>query len=183
MVMPPESARSLTKAEPSAPVRPGLDAIYREHFGLVWRSLRRLGVPEADVIDAAQEVFVVAHRRLPSFEGRSSVRTWLFAIARRVAQHARRSAGRRRRKLHALEQAGTISAPGQDDIAEARRLYALLDLLTAKQREAFVLTRLEGMTAEEAAVVLGLKPSSVHSRVQAARRKLEHAIFRQGERS
>src|SRR3954470_17967759 len=66
-------------------------ALYEEHFEFVWRSLRRLGVSAASLDDATQEVFVVVFRRLADFEGRSSVRTWLFGIAIHVAQHHMRA--------------------------------------------------------------------------------------------
>src|SRR5262245_8429480 len=59
--------------------------VYEEHFTFVWKSLRRLGVPPASVDDAAQDVFVVVHRKLETFEGRSSLKTWLFGIAHLIA--------------------------------------------------------------------------------------------------
>src|SRR5262245_65871367 len=70
--------------------------VYDEHFRFVWRSLRRLGVRESDVADAVQDVFVVVHRRLGDFEGRSKVTTWLYGICYRVAKDRRRVAYVRR---------------------------------------------------------------------------------------
>lgn len=58
----------------------------------VARVLRRSGVAERDFANAAQEVFVVVHRKLPKFEGRASVSTWLYRIALRVAAAERRRA-------------------------------------------------------------------------------------------
>ena len=72
------------------------DAVYEEHFPFVWRSLRRLGVDGHSMDDATQDVFLVVHRRLGDFEGRSTVRTWLFGIARRIARDRRRAAARQR---------------------------------------------------------------------------------------
>src|SRR5882724_509457 len=74
------------------PAVPGFSAIYDAYFDFVWRSLRRLGVPEATLDDAAQDVFVVVHRRLPEFEARSTVKTWLFGIVLRVVATHRRTA-------------------------------------------------------------------------------------------
>src|SRR6188474_2580416 len=70
--------------------------IYDEHFRFVWRSLARLGVRESDLGDVTQEVFVIVHRKLSEFEGRSKVTTWLFGIAMRVARDHRQSAVVRR---------------------------------------------------------------------------------------
>src|SRR3954452_10421913 len=61
------------------------EEVYAQHVGFVWRVLRSLGVPPAQLEDAAQDVFVVVHRRLPEFEGRAAITTWLFAIVRKVA--------------------------------------------------------------------------------------------------
>ena len=75
---------------------PTFREVYEEHFRFVWRSLRRLGVPESDVADAVQDVFLVVHRRLGDFEGRSKVSTWLYGISLRVARDRKRSAFVRR---------------------------------------------------------------------------------------
>ncbi|WP_437873491.1 RNA polymerase sigma factor [Sorangium sp. So ce363] len=61
---------------PGGPV-PSFEQLFFEHAPFVWRALRRLGVHEADAEDVCQEVFMIVHRRLASFEGRSSVQTWL----------------------------------------------------------------------------------------------------------
>ncbi|MBL8945782.1 MAG: sigma-70 family RNA polymerase sigma factor, partial [Myxococcales bacterium] len=82
-----------------------LAQIYREHVEFVWAVLRRLGVDEADVEDAAQDVFVVAHRRLGEFEGRAAVRTWLYSIALRVASNRRRKHARRDALLQRMPRA------------------------------------------------------------------------------
>ena len=70
--------------------------IFREHAPFVWRVVRRLGVAESDTADVCQEVFVVIHRRLAEFEGRSSVRTWVYGICvRAVSDYWRRVLRRR----------------------------------------------------------------------------------------
>ncbi len=71
------------------PELPDFGAVYEEYFDFVWRTLRRYGVPEAAMDDAIQDAFLVVHSRLPTFEGRSSLRTWIFGIARRVARDHR----------------------------------------------------------------------------------------------
>jgi RNA polymerase sigma-70 factor (ECF subfamily) len=55
--------------------------LYKSHFALVWRNRRRLGVPEARLRDAAQDAFLVVHRRLSEFEGRGTVEAWLWSAA------------------------------------------------------------------------------------------------------
>ncbi len=153
--------------------------VYREHFDFVWRSLRRLGVDERELDDAAQEVFVVVHRRLADFEQRSSLRSWLFSILLRVASQHRRTL--RRRPETALEDE-PVASEGTDQeqaLVQARALrlvYAALDALDEDKRAVFVLAELEQMTAPEIAEVLGLKLNTVYSRLRAARRDFDVAL-------
>src|SRR5215831_12264435 len=79
---------------PVAP--PRVAEVFRELAPFVWRALRRLGVAERDVEDVCQEVFMVVHRKIGEFEGRSTVRTWVYGIAIRVASDYRKRSHVRR---------------------------------------------------------------------------------------
>src|SRR5579859_5834321 len=70
---------------------PTFAQVYEEHFSFVWRSARRLGAPDAVVDDVVQEIFVIVHRRLAAFEGRSSMKTWLYGIVLNVVRAHRRA--------------------------------------------------------------------------------------------
>jgi RNA polymerase sigma-70 factor (ECF subfamily) len=162
-----------------------------EDADVVWRGLRRLGVPDASVDDALQDVFVVVHRRLGEFEGRSSLRTWLFGIALGVARNYRRSSRRRAAEGPlAAEVDDDLPAPdsrgpeGRAQDAEAvRTLYTLLDQLDEDKRTVLVLADLEEMTAPEIAATLSLNLNTVYARIRAARLAFEQAVarFRQKE--
>lgn len=158
--------------------------VYEEHFDFVWRAVRRLGVPSASVEDAVQDVFVVVHRRAAEFEGRSSVKTWLFGIVVHVAR-----AHRRRRTLDALDDPDAVVDPRAEspharaEAAEARRvLHEVLDTLDDERREVFVLIELSEMTAPEAAEALGLKLNTVYSRLRAARHDFDAEVERRAAR-
>src|SRR5262245_51709596 len=70
--------------------------VYDTYFDFVWRVVANRGVPESAMDDVVQEVFLVVHRKLAEFEGRSTLRTWLFAIVRRViADHVRKRGNQR----------------------------------------------------------------------------------------
>jgi DNA-directed RNA polymerase specialized sigma24 family protein len=84
-----DETRSIAPAGPAG-ARLSFADIYREHFDLVWRSLRHLGVTPPALDDAVQEVWMVVYRQLPQFEGRSRVTTWLFGVALNVARSQRR---------------------------------------------------------------------------------------------
>ncbi len=149
--------------------------VVRDYAGFVGRSLRYLGVGEADLEDAAQEVFIVVHRRLDDFEGRSLLRTWLYGICLRVAHSLRRKAATRREHLMA-EPPERGAAPGQDAELQAKearaRLQHLLAELDEEQRSVFVLYEIERMPMKAVAEAMGCPLQTAYYRHQAARRKL-----------
>jgi RNA polymerase sigma-70 factor (ECF subfamily) len=159
--------------------------IYRDHFPFVWRMVRRLGVGDAQVEDAVQDVFIVVHRRLADFEGRSSVRTWLAGIVRRVVRDYRRS--RMRKPAHVPQQdlpvddlsAGRAS-PEDDMLATeaARLLHQLLESLDDDKREVFILAELEQWSIAEIAEAIGVKVNTASSRLRLAREAFEQAAER-----
>jgi RNA polymerase sigma-70 factor, ECF subfamily len=165
---------------------PTFDELYRAEFAFVWRSLRALGVPEAAVDDAAQEVFLVVHRRLDEFEGRSSLKSWLFGIARGIAANQRRSI-RRRREDGELDERVAAAGPGPREQAErseaVRLVLGFLDRLDEDKRVAMVLVDLEGMTVPEAAELIGDKPNTIYSRLRVARQAFERMVREQREGS
>jgi RNA polymerase sigma-70 factor (ECF subfamily) len=158
-----------------APGVPSFNAVYEATFELAWRVLRRMGVAAPQLDDAAQDVFVVVHRRLPEFEGRSSLRTWVAGIAVRVAADYRRRFRRQGTQLD-LDLTEDLPDPKPDPAesvasAEARALVArLLLALPESQREVFVLVELEGLSAPEVAQAIGVNLNTVYSRLRLARR-------------
>jgi len=134
----------------------------------VWRMCAHLG-SAGDADDLTQETYARAFAALHRFGGRSSARTWLLAIARRVCADAVRAAVRAR-KLD-LAEAGQTSDP-----AESVALQAMLDALDPQRREAFVLTQLVGLSYAEAAAVCGCPVGTVRSRVFRARADLVDAL-------
>lgn len=160
----------------AATTRPTFEQAYDQLFDFVWRSLRRLGVPAASIDDAVQDVFVVVHRRLVEFEGRSSLKTWVFAIALRVARDHQRSA-RRKGGHEPLDPRIADDTPGPvESLARAeavRELDRILAALDEDKRTVFVLAEIEQMTAPEIAEALGINLNTVYSRLRLARRAFE----------
>jgi RNA polymerase sigma-70 factor, ECF subfamily len=167
---------------------PTFEEIYDKHFGFVWRSVRRLGVNEGAVDDVVQETFLVVHRRLAEFEGRSSINTWLFGILVRVARDHRRH--QRRKAPHSLHAEGAIDpetltaradqSPHENAMkTEAvHTLHAILDELDDEKREVFILAELEQLTAPEIAEALSLNLNTTYSRLRAARQEFDEAVTR-----
>jgi len=156
--------------------------VYDEHFAFVWRSLRRLGVPDRLLDDAAQDVFIVVHRRLDGFEGRSSIKSWLFGIARRVAHDHRRRVGRKERTEELRETTadprGATPAHDAERAEAVRVLHEILAGLDDDKREVFVLAELEQMTVPEIAEAIGINLNTAYSRLRAARLAFDAAVQR-----
>jgi RNA polymerase sigma-70 factor (ECF subfamily) len=145
------------------------DAIYERELDYVWRTLGRLGVPSADLDDAAHEVFVVLHRRWNEIDRTRELRPWLFGVARRVAADLR---AKRR------ETPSTIEAVAEIDprIAQRDLLWRAMDALDDDRRTVIVLHDLEGHTGAEIAELLDIPVNTVHSRLRLARADLLAAV-------
>lgn len=169
----------LRPATPAVVAPRSFAAVYEEHVDFVWRVARRLGVPEASLDDAVQDVFLVVHDRLSTFEGRSSLRTWIYGIVRRVARDHRPS--KRERPLDEAPETPSETASAHDGLerAEAKRLlHALLESLDDEKREVFVLAELEEMPMPEVALAIGINVNTAHARLRAARHHLDDALAR-----
>lgn len=152
-------------------------ALYAEYATLVGRVLRTHGVAGPCLEDALQDVFLVAFRRHADFVPLASYKTWLFAIAVRVARDYRR---RRSRKGGLAElQESEIPCSRADPFAAVAAMQGLsalnrrLQLLPGDRREVFLLSELLQMTAPEIAKLLSVKLNTVYSRLRAARRDLQ----------
>ena len=154
--------------------------VFDEHARYVFRVLKYFGVPDADVQDVCQEVFVTVHRKIDEFEGRSSVRTWLY----RICQHA--ASDHRRRAYVRREIATDVTASEDPDPSrvedggartEARStLEYLLARLDEQKRLVFVLYEIEGLTMKEVCEVADCPLQTAYSRLHAARKILTDAL-------
>jgi RNA polymerase sigma-70 factor (ECF subfamily) len=149
----------------------------------VWRALLRLGVSRADVDDICQEVFLVVHRKLPEFEGRSSARTWLYGICVRTAADYRRIRVRRSPPAPDSQRPTVGEHPQEQEKVLAIRqacaiLDQILDELDDEKRAVFVLYEIEELTMAEVASALDCPLQTAYSRLHAARRGVEAAVAR-----
>jgi RNA polymerase sigma-70 factor (ECF subfamily) len=146
------------------------------------QTLRYLGVPDDVLLDAAQDVLVVALRRLGDFEGRSTLKTWLYGICIRVAQEQRRK-HRNRREILVEILPDLTAPPGQESAVEKAEwrqiLGTVLDALNQEQREAFVLFEIQRLTMKEVAEVLGCPLKTAYFRHKAARKRVLEAFKKQ----
>lgn len=174
----------------TAPARPTLSAasaarfrsMVDSNFNFVWRYVRGLGVPEALADDAAQQVFMVAAKKIDSIaEGRE--RSFLVGTALGIAANVRRSSARR----HEVADAAALSArvddaPNPEERIQTKQALALLDRflesLPDDLRTVFILFELEGMTMAAMAEALDLPQGTVASRLRRAREEFSAMVKR-----
>ena len=158
-----------------------VEALFRAHAPFVASFLARLGVPAADVDDRVQDVFLIAHRKGGYTPGTGLPRTWLAAIALRVASTGRRSQ-RRRREEPGQQEELERSAARSGDPGEAlehrramQRVQSALDALDVEHRAAFVLFELEGESCDAIAAAFDVPIGTVYSRLHSARKRFARA--------
>jgi RNA polymerase sigma-70 factor (ECF subfamily) len=163
-----------------------MSRLVSNHFDFIWRSMRRLGVAESGAEDAAQQVFLIASKKIgPVHEDRE--RRFLFAIALRVA-----SAERRQRRRHpdgpSDEDVDIESGePGPEELIDRKKARMVLDSilgeLPLESRVVLVLHEMEDHTMAEIAKLLQLSPGTVASRLRRARELFDAALTRYRARS
>ena len=155
------------------------DGVFRAQVHYVGRTLRYLGVDQAHLEDACQEVFVVVHRRLNASKPGGSLQAWIRQICVGVARNRRRTI-RRRREDASDDPPETVIPPNQQRDLELRdlreMLLAVLEELPAEQRDVFVLYEIEELTMREVAEALSCPLQTAYSRLNAARERVRARV-------
>ena len=175
---PTSSPRPVAGAIPST-AHAKLAELVNAHFQIVWRTLRRLGLSEADADDGAQQVFLIVAQKLHVIES-DKERAFLVGVAYRVAANARRAVSKHRHEefngehsTHDPVMPAHQPAQNPEELLQRRQKRALLDevleSMPLPQRSVFVLFELEGMTTPEIAESLGVALGTAASRLRRAR--------------
>lgn len=169
----PESGEaSIATSEASDAAALCLKRVVTQHFDFVWRTLRRLGIPEGDADDGAQQVFLITSRKLAQVEP-DKIRGFLFGVARRVARDMRRKSGARAQTLplaaHEVSDEGLLPDEAEDLRRQRLWLDATLDKLDETLRVVFVLSDIDEVPMREIAQMLSIPQGTVASRIRRAR--------------
>jgi RNA polymerase sigma-70 factor (ECF subfamily) len=155
-----------------------LHAMVDAQFDSIGRLLRGLGVPEADVDDRAQEVFIVAARRIDEVP-LGGERGFLYRTAMNIAAHARRTIARRR-EMPLADLELLAHEPSAEDLVDRRKarayLDALIDDMPVELRVVFVLFEVHELPTVEIAELLEIAPGTVASRLRRARAHFERRM-------
>ncbi len=181
----PGSPAALPAAQATTGAPLSVLTVHETQSDFVFRSLQRLGVRPADLEDVFQEVFIVVHKRLHSYDGSSALTTWLFGVCLRVAAAHRRRAWFRR-EVPTEDAADVREAPESerpDEALAARQAQALvrrvLDRMDIDKRAVFVMFELDQLPSDEIATILGVPVGTVWSRLSAARKQFEKLLGRE----
>jgi RNA polymerase sigma-70 factor, ECF subfamily len=178
----PEAALAPAAAPPS------VAAVYEANVDYVFRCLRSLGVRGGQVEDAVQDVFLVVHDKLHTFDGAAKLRTWLYAIVLRVARRYRERQAREGRTGAVGFEAGAADEEAAEPLdarcAErtllSREALGLarraLEALSDEKREVFVMAEIEQLSAPEIAAITFAPLNTVYSRLRAARLEFERRV-------
>ncbi len=131
-----------------------------------------------DAEEVTQDVFLLLHRKLKGFEGRSSLKTWIYRITMNAALYRARGRDRMRKRTVTYDEQHSsndqIVMP-DDSVGKEYAQHTvtrLLGLLSVDQRACVVLRSIEGLSYEEIAKTLGIALSAVRSRLKRAREKM-----------
>lgn len=176
-----DDARPSNPPDDRAPAAVRLRGMIDAHYPFIWRSLRRLGVPRADVDDAVQRVFLTASRKVDHIRA-GSEKSFLFQTAVRVASDARRTIRRRREVLEEASEEVPSAAPDAERLAEMRRardtLDAILEGMPIDLRAVFVLYEIDEMPTAEIAALLDVPVGTASSRLRRARADFSARVAR-----
>jgi RNA polymerase sigma-70 factor, ECF subfamily len=173
----PNLVTARPRGESGAAHKARLARMIENDYRLIWRLLRRLGVPAHTVDDATQQVFLIAAERLDDIREHSE-RSFAFGTALRVAQSFRRRLAREPVSAEGDHNASPL--PGPDELSDQRRaretLNRLLDELPLELRTVFILFELEGLTSPEIAELTNVPLGTVASRLRRARERFSQLV-------
>ncbi|HTQ48813.1 MAG TPA: sigma-70 family RNA polymerase sigma factor [Polyangiaceae bacterium] len=174
---------------PAAENSPDLRALFTMHAPYVWNSLRRLGVPPADLEDLTHDVFIQVQGHLGEYDPTRAARPWLFGFAFRIASQYRRRAYRRHETSAEVAAAKAVDPAALPDqriaIEQDRRLVLeALEAIPLERRAVLVLYEIDGVSMEEIARTLGIPVNTAYSRLRTARAEFATAVkrLRRGQR-
>lgn len=168
-----------------APIPPADDPpqtladVYARYAGLVYRIARRLGVADEAVEDVMHEVFLVVHRRLPEYDGRAAMSTWLYHLTRGVVSNHHRRRAREARRLSLVAEDGRSAADPETLTRRQRAIefvQRFIETLDEDQRLVFELAEIDGLSVPEIAEIAGVGVNTAYSRLRLARKRFARAV-------
>lgn len=159
-----------------------VEEVFRANARFVANTLRRFGVPTADIPDQLQEVFFVVFRMQRSYDGTRPLRPWLFGIAYRVAGRYRQARGRGAASEDLDDVVVADRAPLADATIETKQaqelVLAALERVDLSRRAVLILADIEGETVPAISEALQIPLNTAYSRLRLAREEFSQAVTR-----
>lgn len=160
--------------------REAVEALLAQVAPAVHRFGMRMCRNEADADDVVQDTLLAVARHIGDFEGRSSLSSWVFTLTRTACARRRRGLKNRPPVSDDDVPEAPAEGPGPDAVVEGVQLATVLrralDTLPEDYREVIVLRDMEGLSATEAAAVIGLSVDALKSRLHRARSALRVSL-------
>lgn len=177
-------AREVNQQTTSPQELPSFEQIFRDNYKFVRHAVARsLGPDNPDLDDVVQEVFLVAFRKLDSYDRKCQITTWLWGLTWRVASHHRR-----RQKLRQFfgssrdpdPTAINPTHPEREYLARQglRDVYTILDRMSERKRQVLILYELDGYSGPEIAKILGCSQATVWTHLHVARKEFMKRTLR-----
>ena len=156
--------------------------------GLVYNTALGIVQNAEDAEDVTQEVFVQLYESIRSFKGESKLTTWLYRVAvSKAMDHLRKKKRKKRfgfvQSLFGANEELVHDPPdfvhpgvSLDNKEKAAQLFKAIELLPEKQKIAFTLNRIEGLSYQEIGEIMKLSIPSVESRLHRARKNLRKTL-------
>nr|WP_050726982.1 sigma-70 family RNA polymerase sigma factor [Vulgatibacter incomptus] len=151
------------------------EQLFRKRSAQIYRWAILLGLQPSEAEDAAQEVFMIATRRIETCRAEEAMTSWLFQITRRVVGNVRRSSWFKRSLFGDRPTEPAFDRQDPVNLSQELAVRQCLAKLPKAQVEALVLLEVDGLTREEIAEALGIPPGTVASRVRLAREAFRKA--------
>jgi RNA polymerase sigma-70 factor (ECF subfamily) len=156
------------------------EAAYREHFAFSWRSLRRLGVPNATSLTLLKTCLSYCIANSTSWTGNGHSRVGSMRVRPQAQRHEQLA---EQADSNEHSESVPVHDAEKEQLSERRALLeAALDAMSLEQRAVFTLFELEARTGEEVAMLLAVPAPTVHSRLRLAREIFRRTVERERAR-
>jgi RNA polymerase sigma-70 factor (ECF subfamily) len=169
------------RVEPAPSALPSFRSLFEQQFSYVWNVLRRLGVPERDLEDLTQQVFLQVHGQLATYDVRRPLRPWLFAFAFNAASNHRNLARHRVELCVVAPEMADPIAPADEQLITRQEIELAelaLTQVSLDRRAVLLLHEIEGHSIPEVAETLGIPLNTAYSRLRLARQEYELCVRR-----
>jgi len=155
--------------------RDSFEAIYQAFSSFVYNVALRVVQNQQDAEEITQDVFLTLYKKLGTFRGESSFKTWIYRITMNITLNYIKKENRNKNKTVAFDESMTMVESSNNIASTIQKedhecyIQKLLDLLNPDQRACIVLRSIEGLSYQQISDVLKVNINTVRTRIKRAR--------------